>query len=602
MRASNAKASVPVSPESGSGFGRADLLVVLLLLALGAFAVAAVQTAESYQTDGSAYMVLARSIRETGRYEFNYKPHTVHPPGLPLLLAGISVLSGGGSYGVFIRFMPVFGTLALVVWYLVLKRDQGRAPAGVCCLLVAASGPLFRLVTRSILSDASYFFLSGLALWCLMTLDGRAAPRRPVRHLLRICLCLAAVLMVLLRTAGIALCAALLAWVVTEAWRRGWRRTGVLPSAAVATLAGFLAFFCWIGWTRHSERRDYQGQHMSSYASQFMTKDPHRPELGTASAGDLVVRLAANIPVQASHLAALATRIEYVMPLWYSPLVIAVVLLLLGGVVSCAADTRRMLLAWYFLAYFAVYLLWPFDEGPRFMLPVAPLAFLLMWRGILLAARLLRDRPAAALGGVAALSAALAVAAAAAGRVPGLQARASLVFWPLLAAASLCLAFLAGRVGPTLSSSVNRLVSWRAHYAVVGVLIGAGLLQQAAAARTNLARNAAPGWYQNPADCSSWLRAAPAGIVMAQQSVMIHRLSGRRVVSLPITSDPAIIVATVRRESVRYVVVNDEWDYEYFLPSEEERWRRVERAHPSLFRLVHRGPDYRVFEFTQAAP
>jgi hypothetical protein len=83
---------------------------------------------------------------------------------------------------------------------------------------------------------------------------------------------------------------------------------------------------------------------------------------------------------------------------------------------------------------------------------------------------------------------------------------------------------------------------------------------------------------------------------MAQQSSIIHRLSGRRIEDFPVTSDPQAIVDAVAREKVRYLVINDQVEYEYFYPTEEERWRQIERAYPSMFRLVHKGPGYRVFE------
>ena len=83
---------------------------------------------------------------------------------------------------------------------------------------------------------------------------------------------------------------------------------------------------------------------------------------------------------------------------------------------------------------------------------------------------------------------------------------------------------------------------------------------------------------------------------MAQQSEIVHRLSGRRVVSFPITSDPQLIAATIAREKVRYLLVNDQVQSEYFFPTEAERWRRIERAYPFMFQLVHEGPGYRVFE------
>jgi 4-amino-4-deoxy-L-arabinose transferase-like glycosyltransferase len=155
-----------------------DIIVVLLLFALCVFEVATVQTIESPRTDSAVYMTLAHNIRETGRYEFNYRPHTVYPPGFPLLLVGISSLTGHDGYDVYIRFMPVFGTLAIVVWYFVLRSYAGRLAAAICCVLVATSDYFFLLATQAVLSDIPFFFLCGVAISSTARQDSKPRLRR----------------------------------------------------------------------------------------------------------------------------------------------------------------------------------------------------------------------------------------------------------------------------------------------------------------------------------------------------------------------------------------------------------------------------------------
>jgi len=601
LRADLISASAPVPSEKG--LGTSDVAIVLLLLVLGAFQVLTVQRAESLGADSSVYMVLAHNIRETGRYEFNYRPHTVYPPGFPFLLAGLSMLTGREGYDVFVRFMPVFSTLALVAWYFVLRRDGGRQAAGAACLLVATSVPLYEMATRTVLSDIPFFLGSGLAFLFLSGLEQQDAGWRPSGVLLLTGLGLATAATVLLRSAGIALPAALLAWVSSETIsRRGAAR--FIPSRTAVIFAAvfaFLAFFGWIGWTKYSTPREHPAEHGESYSSQFMEKDPHRPELGTASASDLFLRAVSNVPVQVANIVVLLARISYVMPTWYSPPIVITVGLLLCGLVSCIFNGRGSLLAWYFLAYFTIYLLWPYDEGPRFMLPVAPLAVVLIWRGLIVAAHLLRTRPTAALVSIAALGGVLAVATSATERLPGLQSRVAVVFWPLATAVPIFLFLMAKRAGQTraiaaLDSAFASFTSWRIGTGIVGILFAVGVFQQASSARTNLAPDSSQYRHSGSADCAAWLRTAGDGGIMAQQSSIIHRLSGRRIEDFPVTSDPQAIVDAVAREKVRYLVINDQVEYEYFYPTEEERWRQIERAYPSMFRLVHKGPGYRVFE------
>ena len=81
---------------------------------------------------------------------------------------------------------------------------------------------------------------------------------------------------------------------------------------------------------------------------------------------------------------------------------------------------------------------------------------------------------------------------------------------------------------------------------------------------------------------------------MAGQTAILHRLTGRRVVSFPISSDPQVIVEAISRANIRYLVVEDRVKNEYFFPPEEDRYRQIERAYPHMFELVHNGPGYRV--------
>jgi hypothetical protein len=592
-----------MSSQFNQRLKRHDLCVILFILLVGVFQIATVQIKESFGSDSSVYIVLSQNIRDLGRYDFNHKPHTLYPPGFPLILASLATITGGSSYEVFIRFMPAFSTLALLIWYFILKRAFGRGIAGAACAILATAAPLYELVTRSIVSDPSFFLTSGLALWCLMLLERPHRLSIHIRTLLLISTCLAAIITVLLRSAGVALCLALIAWTVAEWCFRGPRRLASWSPALIPAILGFMVFLSWVAWTKHAERIDYTGQHMASYASQFMAADPHRPELGKASAGAFLLRLASNVPIQGSHIASLALRAEYILPTWYSPLTVAVLVLLVCGLASCAAERRMSLLAWYFLAYFSLYLLWPFDEGPRFMLPVAPLAFTLAWVGLLRCADVLRRRPDFILSLTLGLSLCLTAAMATINRPSGLQARAASAFWPTVAITSGLLLFVVRRtetsgIKSVLDKYFAMLRSRGAQLGTIAVaaLVGVGLLQTAGASSRNHAPDVHSFRHHASADFALWLMSTEGGVVMAQQSAIVHRLTGRKVIDFPITSNPSIIVEALARGRVRYVAVNDEVKDEYFYPTEEERLRRVSAAYPSLLRFVHRGRGFRVFE------
>jgi 4-amino-4-deoxy-L-arabinose transferase-like glycosyltransferase len=581
---------------------KVDGAIVLLLLVLGAFQIATVQRLESFGSDSSVYITLARNILENGHYEFNFRPETLYPPGFPALLACVAGFAGSASYGVFVRVMPVFTTLALVVWYFVLKEDAGRFAAGASCLLVATSAPLFEMATRRVGSDAPFFLASGLALWCLLDLERRDARAHGwPGFLLFLGTLLFTAAAVLIRSCGIALSAAMLAWALAARWRRGPARQIARRCAVSAALAAIIIFILWIGWSKHANQ-EYPGEHMGSYASQFAMRDPHRPGLGKASAGEVLIRLVSKLPVQSSHLVATFTRIPWVAPDWYSPLIVIPISLLAAGIVSCVLENRAPLLGGYFLAYFAIYLAWPFDEGARFMLPVAPLAFVLMWWGVVSLERAFRAKPAALCILISILAAVLCVVSFIYSQ-PGLQARAAKAFWLGLAGMTALFAVLAARSGPDgtavpldWSARLMPRVPMKAILVVVGAV---GVFQQAAMSRTNLAPDVTSFRHYRSFDCALWLRTAGQGVVMAQQAAILHRLTGRRIANFPVSSDPEVVIAAVKREDVRYLVVNNHLNAEdeYFYPPEQDRYSQIERAYPRAFQLAHNGNGYRVFEY-----
>ena len=73
-----------------------------LIFGLGVLHFFSYMRVESYAPDSSYYIGLARSILEQGRYEFNFAPHVLYPPGYPALLALISI-PFGISYLVSVR-------------------------------------------------------------------------------------------------------------------------------------------------------------------------------------------------------------------------------------------------------------------------------------------------------------------------------------------------------------------------------------------------------------------------------------------------------------------------------------------------------------------
>src|SRR5262245_30366576 len=186
-----------------------DIIVYGLILSLGALEFALSQRSDDFFTGDVTYVELARSIISEGVYGFNFKPETLLPPGLPLILASLCV-TFGCTYAVLIRSMAVFVTLAFIASYELLRREEGRTVAAVSCLLLASSPIVFAFSTRVVLSDLPFFFTSISTLLLATMLDRANSPRARV-FLWFLCGSLF-VGSLLLRSSGIALLTGLLGW------------------------------------------------------------------------------------------------------------------------------------------------------------------------------------------------------------------------------------------------------------------------------------------------------------------------------------------------------------------------------------------------------
>ena len=143
-----------------------EVLVYAFAVGLGLFHFFSSLRIESYAPDSSYYIGLADTILEKGSYEFNFAPHIIYPPGLPLSLALIA-LGFGSSYIVFVRAMAVIGACGLLASYALLRRLEGRTFAAAACLILGSSAFYFYMATQLVGSDVPYFFTSTLTFFSL---------------------------------------------------------------------------------------------------------------------------------------------------------------------------------------------------------------------------------------------------------------------------------------------------------------------------------------------------------------------------------------------------------------------------------------------------
>src|SRR5438874_3026229 len=308
---------------------RIDLVVFVFLLLVWAMQIGLYQRLESYQEDSSCYIGLAHSLITTGRYEFNFKLHTEHPPGLPIILAGTSLLFGE-TYDAHVRVVATLGVLGLLLAYLLLRKrepPQSLVPAAAC-LLLATSPYYFEIATKGVLSELPYFALS-MATFLVATRLEMASSRASQiswSGLLAICMTTA----IMARTAGIALPAGILLWLAWAQWKKRGNAWLLLLIFAPALVLALGSQFAWMQWTKKVEVYHLPGKY-NDYVSQFKMKDPRQPELGTASVSDLAARGANNVVIQTADFSQLALHTAWIEPVWYSPAILLPLLLVLLG-------------------------------------------------------------------------------------------------------------------------------------------------------------------------------------------------------------------------------------------------------------------------------
>ncbi|MBZ5700351.1 MAG: glycosyltransferase family 39 protein [Acidobacteriia bacterium] len=601
------------SPELLKSIAPADVAVLLALLVFGLMLLGFYLRVESFQEDSSYYMGLADSLIAKGRFEFDFKPHTQHPPGFPMILALVSLVFGG-TYPVFAHTAAICGSLALFLAYFLLRRKDGRMVAAAACLLLGSSPFFFEFGTQSFLSELPFFLTTMLAL--LLASRFQTLKNWPARTLSWLLLVFCVLLSLLIRSAGLALLGGIGLWLAYSliADRREARLR--LKTFAPVLILGLGLQMLWAGWVKKVEVQDWPGQYMNTYANQMRMKNPRYPEQGIASPGDILHRAAENLALHGAHFSELLTRANWIAPLWYSPAVLLPIILLgLGCGVSVFRD-RGDFLAWYFLCYVGIFLFWPFDPGPRAILPVFPLAFLYFWRGAAWFAKMASQRPRAAFGSGFLFSIILCAFSwfwiRSHGSAIGSQAKLSLVFWLLLAAA--CGLFLWPRSGALLERIRASAWSSRPMVSVWGepltvpllgglagllALVALGLFLQLGMGMANLSPDPSKFLHYPSVDAAQWIarNALPTDVVMAGQEAIVHRISGRRVILFPVSSNSQMIMDVLRNRDVRYLIVlQDTNKHPFFFPTEDQRWRSLSAAYPEAFGLVRHGPGYEIYQ------
>ncbi len=359
-----------------------SVAIVATLLALS------VRDTWTIDPDAAAYVGLGRALASGDGYTLEGPSGSLHgkyPPGLPLVIAGLTRVAGPEAYDLFHLALVALLVAALVIVHGLARRlGLGPAPALVVALCTGLSQTFFDLSVVYIRTEVPFLALSMGALRLLLgpTLPSEGEGPRPLslgRFLSSAALLLGAVL---IRTAGVALA-------IVPAWRLVARgstlrvrgQSAVLVAVAIVPVLAWQPVTGWVTGTPSAEGE------RTSYAAEFLASEPRdltkvvqidNPRLDGRG---LVRRVTGNVEVLARACATLLTNVDRAA----HRLPVGALLLLLVAAGSLSMLTRGSgprEAGLYLLAACGLYLVWPFNQQERFYAPLLPLMLIAAGSGV----------------------------------------------------------------------------------------------------------------------------------------------------------------------------------------------------------------------------
>jgi hypothetical protein len=154
------------------------------------------------------------------------------------------------------------------------------------------------------------------------------------------------------------------------------------------------------------------------------------------------------------------------------------------------------------------------------------------------------------------------------------------------------------RVLPLNAGRIAKLFSTLA----VPGLIAFGLTIQLVSGRSNLDLNSETNHPGPDVPAGEWARSYTdtQAVVMARLVPTVAHYSERKVIWFPPSSDPHLLMEGIRKYKVNYVIVVRR-EYNYYLPSDDNSFASLLKAHPDSFRLIAQRPEFRVFQVVSDA-
>jgi len=259
-------------------------------------------------------------------------------------------------------------------------------------------------------------------------------------------------------------------------------------------------------------------------------------------------------------------------------------------------------------------LLWPWKSEVRFLLPVAPLAFLYLWRGGKVLLDVVSRKPVAV--GITSFFLAIFLglsAGVSAWRTAALQPKIAAIFWAMTASVGAGMLWcrrrrFASTIVPILTPSGVVKIDFVKSLAIGGgislaILIALGVVQDFAVRRENLNFDVRKhGAYPDVA-AAQWIKSHTPGsdAVMARFPPIVHYYSGHRIVWFPPSSNPKLLMEGIRKYKVEFIIVTNKPPFNW-LPSEQDSFEKLVRAYPMDFLIAHEEAQFKIYSVVPQFP
>ena len=283
-------------------------------------------------------------------------------------------------------------------------------------------------------------------------------------------------------------------------------------------------------------------------------------------------------------------QIPWIKPVWYSPLTLVPFGLIAVGWWQ-DAKIARGLAAPYFVFYLAIILLWPFDEGTRFLIPISPLLWLYVFSGAAAVVDSIRQRRRWPTLAVRTLS-----AIALAGSLVSILAQqdhasrqdvGAVIVWTALL--GVMVTIRPGFALQVLAATPKRAATWIPLATTLYVLIGVTRVAPTAWAAvtgappsepTALALSRAAEWVNT--------NTSPCAVIQSTLPDRMNFATGRKSVIFPVASSQDALRQVTERFTPNYLIVLDSTRYPYFSPSDQQRLAMMQSLFPGRLQEVHR--------------